>query len=755
MSTTTANYNLVKPDYGDVADISVINKNMDVLDDELKKLTDEVNSNIGDINNSIDGTNANVASNTEAISKINEDYLSKTQKGAVSGIAELDENGKIVTSQLPSYVDEVVEANTIANFPKVGESGKIYVTLDTNLSYRWGGTAYVEISKSLALGETSNTAYRGDYGKVAYEHTNKKDNPHGVTKSQVGLANVDNTADVDKPVSKATQELLDNLAVGTADGNNITVQDSAGAPFSGLMVEGKSEQASYTGKNLLNATLSTTTLKGVTCTANGDGTYILNGTATSFVTFSVMSFPFLTSNSYKLVGCPQNGTTSTYFLTISSSTTEIGVSKTDDIGDGVSFTPTIDNNATIEIRVMSGTTVNNLLFKPMLTTDLEATYDDFEPYCGGIPSPNPDYPQTINSVADSGSIEVVSCGKNIAKIKALNNGTNLGITYTPVYENGILQYINVNGTATNNYYFYDLYNTQIPSGEYIASFNVSGISGVICQIYGVKNSVSTYLYSQDNGLDKKFTYNRDDFDYLGGRLYVVKGTKIDNVKIYPMIRPATIEDSTYEPFQETKATLTLSEPLRSLPNGVSDELVFNADGTGKIIRRIASVVYDGSDDEGWEFGNTFGTDVKYSDYRTTVNNIAFKNNGYGSIGHCTHYSCKDSYGTLDPHIYADGKAVLHLYHVINDDVYDISTFKTWLSENNVTVQYEIATPTEEILTAEQLNELLKLRTYESVSNINTNDSLQPNLEVEYYKNTNVGKALGNIKSQLVSLIKQE
>ena len=81
-------------------------------------------------------------------------------------------------------------------------------------------------------------------------------------------------------------------------------------------------------------------------------------------------------------------------------------------------------------------------------------------------------------------------------------------------------------------------------------------------------------------------------------------------------------------------------------------------------------------------------------------------------------------------------------------------FKTWLSNNNVTVQYELATPTEEELTAEQLNELLNLRTYESVSNINTNDSLQPNLEVEYYKNTNVGKACGNLKTQLVYLMQQ-
>ena len=74
--------------------------------------------------------------------------------------------GLIPASYLPSYVDDVIEAASLSAFPKTGESGKIYVALDTNLTYRWSGTTYVEISPSLALGETSNTAYAGDKGKA-------------------------------------------------------------------------------------------------------------------------------------------------------------------------------------------------------------------------------------------------------------------------------------------------------------------------------------------------------------------------------------------------------------------------------------------------------------------------------------------------------------------------------------------------------------------------------------------------------------
>lgn len=102
-----------------------------------------------------------------------------------ANFAELDVNGKILSSQLPSYVDDVLEYADLAAFPATGETGKIYITQDTNKTYRWSGTAYTEISASLALGETSSTAYRGDRGKTAYDHSQLTGNPHGTTFAQI------------------------------------------------------------------------------------------------------------------------------------------------------------------------------------------------------------------------------------------------------------------------------------------------------------------------------------------------------------------------------------------------------------------------------------------------------------------------------------------------------------------------------------------------------------------------------------------
>lgn len=84
-------------------------------------------------------------------------------------------SGTIPTANLPSYVDDVLEYSAKSSFPPTGETGKIYIDTSTNLTWRWSGSTYVEISPSLALGVTEATAFRGDYGNSAYTHavTNK------------------------------------------------------------------------------------------------------------------------------------------------------------------------------------------------------------------------------------------------------------------------------------------------------------------------------------------------------------------------------------------------------------------------------------------------------------------------------------------------------------------------------------------------------------------------------------------------------
>lgn len=148
-----------------------------------------------------DDSHNHVISNVDGLQSALDAKLDTSLKGAASGLAELDSTGKVPASQLPSYVDDVVEGTYASSTSfkdstgtaVTGETGKIYVDTTSNKTYRWSGSAFVEISSSLALGTTSSTAYRGDRGKTAYDHSQiTTGNPHGTTKSDLGLGNVEN-----------------------------------------------------------------------------------------------------------------------------------------------------------------------------------------------------------------------------------------------------------------------------------------------------------------------------------------------------------------------------------------------------------------------------------------------------------------------------------------------------------------------------------------------------------------------------------
>lgn len=154
---------------------SNLNNRIDNLDNKIDKEIADREAEIDRIENKFDGVTDKLE---DALQKEIEDRKAGdttitnslnafiSTKGQPSGLAELDSTGKVPAAQLPSYVDDVLEFSTKAQFPQTGETGKIYVAKDTNLTYRWTGTQYLEISQSLALGETPSTAYPGDKGKT-------------------------------------------------------------------------------------------------------------------------------------------------------------------------------------------------------------------------------------------------------------------------------------------------------------------------------------------------------------------------------------------------------------------------------------------------------------------------------------------------------------------------------------------------------------------------------------------------------------
>lgn len=164
---------------GQIEDLKEADSNLsnriDNLDDKIDKEIADREAEIDRLENKFDGVTDKLE---DALQKEIEDRKAGdttitnslnafiSTKGQPSGLAELDSTGKVPAAQLPSYVDDVLEFSTKDQFPQTGETGKIYVAKDTNLTYRWTGTQYLEISQSLALGETPSTAYPGDKGKA-------------------------------------------------------------------------------------------------------------------------------------------------------------------------------------------------------------------------------------------------------------------------------------------------------------------------------------------------------------------------------------------------------------------------------------------------------------------------------------------------------------------------------------------------------------------------------------------------------------
>lgn len=209
-------------------------------------------------------------------------------KGVANGVAELDSNGKVPSSQLPAYVDDVLEYDTRSAFPATGTSGIIYIDKATNNTYRWGGSDYVAVGSSLALGETSGTAYRGDRGKIAYDHAS--DSGRLTSAKTSGLYKVAVTAEGHIASATAVSQ-SDITGMGIASDSEATTNskglmsaadkaklDSLGAS-SGAVVEAYPRS----GQTELSSTwLATGSASGTVITPDAANLYVLMSNSTNY-----------------------------------------------------------------------------------------------------------------------------------------------------------------------------------------------------------------------------------------------------------------------------------------------------------------------------------------------------------------------------------------------------------------------------------------------------------------------------------------
>lgn len=302
---------------------------------------------------------------------------------------------------------------------------------------------------------------------------------------------------------------------GTAEGKNIYIDDASAEPLIDIMLEGESQQATRSGKNLLDNTATTKISNGITFTVNSDKTVNVNGTNDTSANSSLIINRYdLSPGTYILNGCPSGGASNTYRLAIQE-TGSYSILGSIDIGNGSGeFTIDTTTNVQIAIFIQKGLTINNLLFKPMLRKATIAD-DTYEQYGA---SPSPDYISKIENLE----------GENICP--SLNTTRTInGVTFKKNKDGSIT----MNGTATAEITYPINVNTTTNTRTVLLKANSkyrmlsSYESGkYTTQVFYLKNNVMTYSSSLIETVEET---------KAGMYIRVYKNAVLENVTIYPQI----------------------------------------------------------------------------------------------------------------------------------------------------------------------------------------------------------------------------
>lgn len=498
--------------------------------------------------------------------------------------------------------------------------------------------------------------------------------------------------------------------------SSIELEGTVEAPFISLEAYGDTSQATYTGKNKLNPFLgypagATFTSFGVTYTLNGDGTFTVNGTSTGDSYWNFNNSVLVDGTGMKLVieivdgqlddpnrlfiraysdntGANYRGTSVAYDARVSSSTE---MAATDYL--------------IIRLAVSNGNTVNNVRVRVMMVP-VDAT-TDYEPYVGGISSPNPDYPQEVKTVTGRQVVAITDGDGENAEYE-LNLGKNLATT----------------NSGTNNFFI-----GKIKKGEtYTLSFDLLGdiaVGGAINLKYGW-DGVTIYAFYNPQKGHKTVTFTASNTANLYYNAYGDgSASGADNIQL-----EKGTEATSYAPY---------FEPIELCKIGDYQDYIYrDLAGNWKIHKEISSYTFTGQ--EGWtkhpngsfySSNNLYGSlggalPASNTDVAAVISD-AFIASTYSSFDHSSAGQiCINSDGTNNPRIAASG---------YNSST---NTFTGMLASKRPKLYYALAEATDEELTNEeliaQLDALMEGGSYEGTTYITvSSEDLPALLKVEAAK----------------------
>lgn len=473
----------------------------------------------------------------------------------------------------------------------------------------------------------------------------------------------------------------------TVSRTDMVLTDSSNMNIQELHLFGKTEQKTTKGINLLKTEQQNETKDGITITRNDDGTYVLNGTATIDVDFSLTSkFPAEKGKTYRMTGISKESGVSMYV-------TDGSASYSCASGVGVTFTYTSESGEKyIHLLIPSGKTLNNITVKPMIVDGLtypNTTYDDYEPYTGSIVSPNPDYPQGMNCVKNP-TIKIG--GSNILNFENKESFEKNGIVC--VVTDGIVK---TKGTATLKTMIYLKGSYYIENGTYIFNPNPTKGTETYESYIDLTNQVNLGMSSTSKKINKPITVDDNMSKYpFTLMISISKGATIDMEWKPQLLRNDTLLP--YEPYKEIQSVQLTCEL-----NGISDvrdELVVRADGTGQLIQRIQ--LYDCSQ---MPNNKSIVTNPDNTYYVFSVDK--YNTNATRVIStHFTSKSFDKTWGNafkVNGNIYFGRKG-------IPESITDADAMKQWLIENKVKILFQLIEPIIIDLSAEEVKKILALHT---------------------------------------------
>lgn len=347
-------------------------------------------------------------------------------------------------------------------------------------------------------------------------------------------------------------------------------------------------------------------------------------------------------------------------------------------------------------------------------------------------TPTPDAPIEIESVADDGNLTVTTIGGNLFVPESMSYTNRYSIR-----NDGFVVYSN-----PTQYSEYSKADIKLPYGKYTVTVEIESITGVGA------------VYVGANSADWSRPLKATRTVYLQTDTVMICFSGKDGAAITARVRIYSGDTATeYEPYKgTTTANITSISPLRSVGD-VRDELVFNADGTAKIIKRFENLVLNGS--ENWTAGTTGNADIRRMMYYPAKASNT-KGNNVNANGLCSHYNvitANDTYSeaTLTVGIAMSTAQYIAIYDTRFNTVESLSNFKAWLAENPVTFVYELQTPEEIALTAEDAAAIKELLTYDGTTTAFNDEGAE--MTLSYLANTKryIDKRLNALTNAILSM----